>query len=266
MHRKALAVTTLLLVGLVALAPIAIAQEDNSREAGSSRQFRRPLVITRSGDYILDRDFINMPGTAIQIEANEVTLDLGGHRIVGPGDREGVGIAVVGASNVRVRNGHLARLGIGVQLVGATNVVVENLQIDGVDSGGAPPDVEIGILLVNSRGCQIQNNVITETFLGIFVRGEGSGGNRVTDNVITGGDQGELAICYNPAPGETGGPDGDLISGNLVSRFRRGMSFSDGSAGNVIRDNTVAYFDLGISEAAMGDNLIEENHLVQIVR
>lgn len=266
MHRKVLASTTLLLAGLVALAPLALAQEVSSQEAGNSRQYQRPLVITRSGDYVLERDFVNMPGTAIQIEANEVTLDLAGHRIVGPSGRQGVGIAVVGASNVRVRNGHLSRLRIGVQLVGATNVVVENLQIDGVDSGGTPPDVEIGILLVNSRGCQILNNVITETFLGIFVRGEGSGGNRVTDNVITGGDQGELAICYNPAPSEAGGPDGDLVSGNLISRFRRGMSFSDGSAGNTVRNNTVAYFDLGISEAVMGENLIEENQLVQIVR
>jgi parallel beta-helix repeat protein len=266
MKCKYLVAATALVAALVGLAPAVQAQDGDIIEIGTSLRVLQPIVITRSGNYVLNRDVINVPGTAIQIEANEVTLDLDGHRIIGPGGRQGVGIAVVGAANVRVRNGHLGRLGIGVQLMGATNVVVEDLQIDGVDSGGAPPDVEIGILLVNSRGCRISNNVITETFLGIFVRGEGSGGNRVTDNVITGGDQGELAICYNPVPGGSGGPDGDLVAGNLVSRFRRGMSFSDGSAGNVVRDNTVAYFDLDIVEASPGQNLIEDNRVVQIVR
>ena len=72
---------------------------------------------------------------------------------------------------MRVFNGDLRRLGVGVALDGATNAVIEGLQIDGQDSGGTPPDVEIGILLVDTRGARVERNVITDTFLGIFVRG-----------------------------------------------------------------------------------------------
>ncbi len=227
----------------------------------------RPMVIQRPGVYVLNHSIAAGTGTGILIESNDVTVDLGGFCVFGPGGRQGIGITVSGASNVRIRNGHLERLGVGVLLQDATNVVVDGLQIDGIDSGGAPPDVEIGVMLIDTRGARIEHNVITHTFLGIFVRGEGSGGNRVADNVITGGDNGELAICYNPAPDETsGGPDGDLVTGNLVSRFRRGISLSAASAGNVVRDNTIAFFDIDVQEATPGANVIADNQLVQIAR
>ena len=107
--------------------------------------------------------------------------------------------------------------------------------------------------------------MITETFLGVFVRGEGSGGNRIADNLLTGGDHGELGICYNPAAGETtGGPSGDLVYGNVVSRFRRGVALSADSTGNVVRENTLAYFDLAIEEAVAGANLLVDNDMVEI--
>jgi hypothetical protein len=232
------------------------------------REIRRPLVIDRPGRYYLGRDLQAGTDTAVRIVADDVTLDLAGHRIVGPGNRQGTGIAVVGASNVRISGGSLGSLGTGVLLENATNVVVEQLQIDGDDLGGPPPTIEIGILVVNTRGARITHNVITDTFLGIFVRGNRSSGNRIAANLITGGANGELGICYNPAPGETApaGPDGDLIYDNVVARFRRGLSFSAGSAGNQVLDNHLAYFDIAIEEGAAGENLVEGNSATPIVR
>jgi Periplasmic copper-binding protein (NosD) len=223
-------------------------------------------VITQPGSYRLVTNISSGDGAGIVIQADEVTLDLAGHSITGPGQLQGMGVVVDGAKNVEVTNGHLQDLGLGVFVNGGRNVVVSHLQIDGQDLGGTPPDVEIGVMLIDTRGARIVDNQITQTFLGIFVRGEASGGNLVADNVVTGGDNGELAICYNPAPGGAGGPDGDLVTGNVVSHFRRGLSLSDGSAGNIVRDNTIAYFDLSIQEATGGANLIEDNHLQQIVR
>src|SRR5687767_15493083 len=52
----------------------------------------------------------------------------------------------------------------------------------------------------------------TEVFLGVFVRGGGSGGNRIAGNTITGGEDGQLGICYNPTDtGGSAGPAGDLV-------------------------------------------------------
>lgn len=269
---KCVLVITLLLS--LAGSPGAFAQDDTQVQTASDGFFglgpnriHQPTIIDAPGHYTLGSKLFSGEATAIQIEADNVSLDLAGLSIRGPGDRQGVGISVLGASNVRIYNGDLQRLGIGLLLDHATNVTIEGLQIDGVDSGGAPPDVEIGILLIDSRGVRIVDNVITHTFLGIFVRGEGSGGNRISGNLITGGDNGELAICYNPAPGESsGGPEGDLVTDNVISRFRRGLSLSADSVGNVVRDNTIAYFDISIQEATEDSNLIEDNHLVQIAQ
>jgi parallel beta-helix repeat protein len=234
-----------------------------------AQEITRSTVIRRSGRYVLTNDLRAEGGVAaIRILASHVTLDLGGHRINGSGNKQGTGIEVSGVTNVRIRHGFLHRLGTGVLLRDTTNVVVEELQIDGEDLGGPPPSIEIGILMINARGSRIERNVITDTFLGIFVRGDGSTGNRIADNQIIGGDNGELAICYNPAPGEAtpAGPDGDLIYANLISRFRRGIVLSAGSTGNQVLDNHLAFFDLAIQEGTVDENLIGDNFSRQIPR
>jgi Right handed beta helix region len=275
MHTKPglrLSAWTLALAALGFGWPAATVSAQNERALGTledAQEILRPTVIRRSGRYILANDLRAEAGeVAIRIMASHVTLDLGGHRINGPGNKQGTGIEISGASNVRVVNGFLHRLGTGVLLQDTTNVVIEELQIDGEDLGGPPPSIEIGILMINARGSRIERNVITDTFLGIFVRGEASTGNRITTNQITGGDNGELAICYNPAPGEAtpAGPDGDLIYANLISRFRRGIVLSAGSVGNQVLENHLAYFDLSVQEATAGDNLISDNPSQQIPR
>ncbi|REJ75110.1 MAG: hypothetical protein DWQ36_06060 [Acidobacteria bacterium] len=227
---------------------------------------RRPVQIERSGSYVLSRDLLLDGEVAIEITASDVTLDLAGHAVVGSGDLDGVGISIAGATNVKVSGGNIRSQGIGVRVTDSTNVEIADLRIDADDAGGAPPAIEIGVLIVDSRGVVVRGNTITETFLGVFVRGANSSGNYITGNTITGGDNGELAICYNPAPGGTGGPSGDLIAGNLISRFRRGFSFSADSAGNVLQGNTFAYFDLGIVEATPQSNVIEGNVEIEIPR
>lgn len=254
---------TALALSALALLPLA---QPASADDDAGKAARQPLTLSRPGTYVLNRDLLIGEGVAIDITGRDVTLDLAGHFLEGPGERQGVGIRIREATNVRVFNGHVRRFGIGVQVLASTNVSVEGLQIDGMDSGGAPPDVEIGVLLVNSRGVRVTDNTITDTFLGVFVRGEGSAGNRVTGNLITGGDAGELAICYNPAPGGSGGPHGDLVSGNTIARFRRGLSLSANSTGNVVRDNTIAFFDLGIIEGTPATNVIDGNDEQQIAR
>jgi hypothetical protein len=244
----------------------ASAQSPQAVTAAATRTLHRPTTITRPGLYTVGSELAVGAGeTAIVVRADDVTLDLGGRTLSGPGGPGSIGVEIRGASNVTVHNGSLVGFGIGVMLTDAVNVVVEDLQIHATDAGGAPPDVEIGILLVDSRGVAIVGNVITEVFLGVFVRGGGSGGNRIAGNTITGGENGQLAICYNPAPtGGAAGPAGDLVYGNLVSRFNVGIALSTESRANVIRENSLATFEAGIDEAVPGSNLIENNATVQL--
>lgn len=226
-------------------------------------------VIDQPGAYLVVRNITNNTvEPTIRVLASGVSIDLGGFQLLGAVATP-AGVWIDGASNVQVRNGTLRGFGVGVRVTGATNVDLTGLSIDARDTPSPTPEQrEIGMMIVDSRGVDVHDNVITGGFLGVFVRGDGSGGNRIAGNVITGGDNGELGICYNPAPGATtGGPHGDLVYDNLVSRWRRGLSFSADSTGNVVRDNTVAYFDLSIEDrTAPGSNLVADNDALQIAR
>lgn len=263
--RASLVLVLMLAVAVLIPTASALAQSDAGLiEIDVANQGERTITIDRPGRYTLNR---SVAMRNVEIRSDNVTLDLAGQFLRGAGEFGTVAIAVTGAHNVKVHNGSISDFGIGVRVVDSVNVEIADLQIAGRDQGGAPPNVEIGVLIVDSRGVVVHRNTITETFLGVFVRGARSAGNYIADNVITGGDNGELAICYNPAPGESaGGPSGDLIEGNLISRFRRGFSFSEDSIGNVLTGNTVAFFDLGIVEASAGSNVIDDNVEVQIVR
>lgn len=171
-------VTALVLAGAVA----ASAQEVQSLSSSSGGTLR----ITRPGSYRL-RDDINLRGTgaAVVIAADGVSLDLGGHFLAGPGGKQGTGILVDGGRNVSVKNGTLHGFGFGVEVRNATNVKIQGLQISG-DDGGGPPPGEVGILILNSRGVEATRNVIARVFLGVFVRGGGSGANRLFENTLAG--------------------------------------------------------------------------------
>lgn len=225
------------------------------------------IVVRRPGSYFLPHDLLAADDLAIDVRSSDVTIDLRGHTVLGFGDGTGTGIRVGDVSNVKVFGGRIADFGIGVMIEDSVQVTVRDLQIAGRDLGGSPPDVEIGVLIVDSRGVRVEDNSVSDTFLGIFVRGEASSANRITGNLLAGGQNGELAICYNPAPGaDSGGPTGDLVADNHASRYRRGFSFSADSNGNVVRDNTVAFVDLGIVEATAGGNVLEGNIEVEILR
>jgi len=205
----------------------------------------RPSVIDSPGSYVLVSDIAlsanSTADAAIKITASSVTVDLNGHQITGPGGLLGVGILIDGASSVTVRNGHIAYMFIGVRVAGSSNVKLNDLNIRGQDIGVSAPPPEIGVMIAQSRNVEVEDVNISNVGLGVFVRGGMSGGNRIANNTITGGDNGVFAICYNPTPDDPMGPSGDVISGNLLSQFNVGINLVPTSGYNVIRDNTIAY-------------------------
>jgi hypothetical protein len=241
------------------------AAADNSSGSAECRPVTRPSVISRPGCYVLARNIsLEEPGVAIVITASNVSLDLSGRTLTGPGGKQGVGIRIEGARGVRVFGGIVARFGTGVEVRDANNVRVEGLHIRGEDRGGPPPG-EVGLMIVNSRAVFAERNVISRTFLGIFVRGGASGGNRISENTLVGGDAGQLGICYNPdGSGSAAGPSGDLVYNNLVSRFNVGIQASPGTSGNILRENDIAYFQLAVQELGPGQNVFAENTTVAL--
>ena len=252
------------LVSLVVLA--GLTQNTISGQDGAGvRPVTKPTTITESGSYVLLRDItIGESGTAIVITADNVSLDLNGHAIVGPGNKQGVGIGIEGVKSISVHNGTIADFGTGIRIASAHDVIAENLQIRGEDGGGPPPG-EVGLLVLNSRAVILKDNTISRTFLGIFVRGGGSGGNRIAGNTLTGGQNGQLGICYNPdGSGNLAGPKGDLVYNNLVSRFNIGIQTSVQTFGNIFRENNIAFFQQAIQEVTAGSNVFEDNTSIAI--
>jgi hypothetical protein len=245
----------LAVLGLLAAAPA----ESGARDRG------RTITIKRPGSYRLFHNVTPREGPAIVVASDGVTLDLGGHVLKGSGDKDSVGIVIQGVSSVAVRNGNISGFGFGVQVIDSHNVRAEKLQISGEDQGGPPPG-EVGVLIMNSRAVEIFRNTINRTFLGVFVRGGGSGGNRIAENTITAGANGQLGICYNPdGLGSSVGPSGDLVYNNLVSGFNVGLQTSIESHGNIFRDNDVAFVQQPIDERSpSGANVFEGNVTVAL--
>ena len=248
-----------LLVAAVAAMP-AGAQEGQRRLTGA---LGSTTVISEPGNYYLARDIEVTEGTAIKIMASDVTLDLRGFRVAGPGGNSGRGIEIMGASGVRVMNGTIANFGFAVVVDTSASVVLRDLTIRGQGLAVTAPPPEVGIMIVQSRNMVVENNRLYNVGLGIFVRGGMSWGNRIAGNTVTSGMNGVFGICYNPAPDDPMGPRGDLIEGNHISGFPTGIQMSAVSGYNIVRNNSVAFKMMAI-ELLNATNTVENNSTVML--
>lgn len=219
---------------------------------------RSGYVITQPGAYILDRDLSidsSTPAPAIDVMASNVTVNLNGHSLTGPGGKNGTGIRVRNVQGVTVHGGSIVNFAFGVMIANSSAVAVRGLSIrgEGLPIVALPP--ETAIMIVQSRNVTVEDNHIFNTGLGIFVRGGMSWGNRIINNNLTGGTNAALGICYNPADGDPQAPRGDVISGNHVSGFGTGIQMSATSAYNILRGNTIAFRSTAIENLNAANKL-----------
>ncbi len=206
-----------------------------------------PVTITHPGSYRLSGNLtVTDPSTtAIQITADDVTLDLNGFTISGPNtctatpthcvySGGGIGVMAIGETgqvspaNVRVMNGVVRGMGgHGIRMLGDGTVVerVVSLQnggpgivvgegsvIDSVAKLSASGAAIVGLIV---RGCTSANNIF-----GIFVRPGGVGsGNTAIANAVTG------IVATNAT-----------ITGNTA--FNNGSHGIDATCPGVLADNT----------------------------
>jgi len=91
-------------------------------------------VITAPGVYVLDADRVVDRHPAIVVEADDVTLDLGGHALRYTGEaKAGVfGVVVNGRSNVRITNGAIGGFWFNVHATGTTALCVDHVDFDDI--------------------------------------------------------------------------------------------------------------------------------------
>ncbi len=219
---------------------------------GLHAQARRVVlqgVIDQPGAYVVPNDMTVVPsrGAGILITASGVDLDLAGANLMGPGGTRGTGIHVRGATGVTIRNGKFANLAFGVVVENSANVTVRSNQFRGEAIPPAAPPPETAIMVLQSRNVVVDDNQIFGTGLGIFVRGSRSQGNRIVNNTLTAGvGFAALGICYNPAPGDPGGPRGDVIEGNSINGYPVAIQMNPTSAYNVIKANFLFFTDKAV--------------------
>jgi len=205
--------------------------------AQEARRVVKSGTINSPGNYMLTQDISG----EIAITSSDVTLDLNGYSITGPGGKLGTGIMIRGVRGVKVSGGSISNFAFGVVVDGSSNVILRDLRIRAQGLPVVAPPPETGIMIAQSSNVVVEDNAIGNVGLGIFVRGGRSYGNRIANNTVTAGTNGVLGICYNPTPTDANGPRGDFIYGNLVSRFNTSISLSDLSVANVIKGNTLVF-------------------------
>src|SRR5262245_10836742 len=191
-----------------------------------------PVTISESGSYRLDSNLIvpDAATTAIEITADNVTLDLAGFSIIGPNTctpnpvqctySGGAGIGVkavnpVGPSpdNVRVQNGTVRGMGgHGIRMMG-NGIVVE--RVHSVSNGG--PGIVVGegsvidsVAHLNAAGAAIVGTIVrgsisTNNVFGIFVRPGGV----AIGNVAAFNAAGGISVNQATAANNTANNNGD---------------------------------------------------------
>lgn len=147
---------------------------------GDSRGY--PVTITQSGSYRLATNLTDIPaGTnAIEIRADDVTLDLNGHSITGPASGSSSGIeAVFNGGLIFVRsavfNGSVSGFNYGVSL--GYNSRIENIRAFGNDNTG----------ILARTGSLVQGNIAHGNGFGINVDSRSTvRGNIAEQNTFTG--------------------------------------------------------------------------------
>jgi len=148
-----------------------------------------PAGIGAPGTYILTQDWTDSSsaGSAINVTANDVTIDLNGHHISCTiPNNQLVGVHLVDVSNVSVKNGEISGFQYGVFMDHSgtsSNVDFGNL----VDSLRLENN-QYGVACLSNTGCVVRNCQIEGGWMGVgFGGGEA---NHASNNLTTGAEFG----------------------------------------------------------------------------
>lgn len=86
------------------------------------------LTITK--DTTLGADLLGCEGDGIIVAADDVTLDLGGHSIIGLRKERTAGIRVQNVKNVTIKNGTIAAFERGIYLYQVDKAIVDQVEVD----------------------------------------------------------------------------------------------------------------------------------------
>lgn len=182
-----------------------------------------PIIIDRPGSYVLTSD-IQVSDTAangIEIQESDVTLDLGGFRLLGPGsETTGNGIYMYGKRNVEICNGTVQGFGLnGICEAGENGDGHRIINVQAISNGGDGISLKLSETKCSDlvKDCDASENkncginvgggavIIENVCYGNESHGiSADGGARITGNTIRRNKECGIS-CY-----------GGLITGNVI--------------------------------------------------
>lgn len=162
-----------------------------------------PVTITKPGTYNVNQDLVcSAGGNAIMISADNVTLDLKGHVILGPqtgGSFTSTGVYVGAQQNVVVENGTITGFSNGVWFQGTSSS-----QVTGISATGA---FNTGVTLISANGntisgCNLSHNLAN----GVW---SGNSASTITNNTASGNGFSGISL--------TNGSTQNMVQGNTTN-------------------------------------------------
>lgn len=124
-----------------------------------------PTTINQPGHYYLTLNIVHIgSGSAISINADNVSLDLGGFRIVGNADETSTGIGAGAVAHTVIENGTITGFATGIDVRQARYARIERVAVDAGDSGG---------IAIGSESL-LQDCLVTNSGEGIWMEGDDS--------------------------------------------------------------------------------------------
>ncbi len=221
-----------------------------------------PYIITAPGYYLLTRNIGYTSDSVIEIRSDDVTLDLGGHTVTGPGSfvaaAIGVGGVGPGVKLITIKNGRIVSGSSGVDtlLVGA-------VRLEGLDVSGSLGGLGVNADHAEVVDCHVHDLVSLSGSAGAAI-GVAALGGRVTGNLIQNVPGSGIILS-----GFRGGEVRHNVIRNFGSVVASAMGIDleesgapGGPGSNVIADNTVdgtpGSDDEGMEISSFG-NLISGN-------
>lgn len=205
-----------------------------------------------TSDVTLKADLVGCTDIALEVGADNVTIDLGGHILGGVGDN--LGVLSDGHTGVTVTHGAIEQFGLGVLGFDSSAGAISNVRFRDI-AGKA-------VILVGSSNNALSHNSfarIADAALGVF---DGSVGNSITDSYFTQADAGV----------ENNFADATVITRNTMTSVGSGV-IVESSDGLQITDNEISHSvpdrceGCGIGVQIYGDNiLVARNTLIDSPR
>ncbi len=136
-------------------------------------------LVTADVTLTADLDCTGFTGTVLTVDADQITIDGQGHRIIAPD--AGAMVSITGHTGVTIRNIDLSGSPIGISVTGGGGNTFTDVNVSWL---GATPSGE-GILLFNSTGNLIELSTVTNRESGIRIFRD-SDGTTVQGNDLTG--------------------------------------------------------------------------------